>query len=73
MPIAVIADTPAPRPNVLFLAMITIIDHGLGRIFEALDRKGISDNTLTTMRNLLQQRMADASGSPSGRKQESSP
>lgn len=35
-----------PRDRATYLAMITIIDHGLGRIFEALDRKGISDNTL---------------------------
>ena len=35
-----------PRQRATFLAMITIIDHGLGRIFEALERKGITDDTL---------------------------
>jgi arylsulfatase B len=29
-----------------FLAMITVIDHGLGRILDALDRKNIADRTL---------------------------
>jgi arylsulfatase A-like enzyme len=42
-----------------YLAMITVIDHGLGRILEALDRKEIADNTLIVF-------LSDNGGSKSG-------
>jgi arylsulfatase A-like enzyme len=34
------------KTRAIYLAMITVIDHGLGRILDALDRKEIAGNTL---------------------------
>lgn len=40
------ANLPWPRPEKGFAAMISRMDAGIGRIFEALKRRGLDDNTL---------------------------
>jgi len=48
-----------PKNRAIYLAMITVIDQGLGRIVEALERKEIADNTLIVF-------FSDNGGIPAG-------
>jgi arylsulfatase A-like enzyme len=45
------------KQRATFLAMVTVIDQGIGRILDSLDRKGIADNTLIVF-------MSDNGGGP---------
>lgn len=47
------------KQRATYLAMITVIDHGLGRVLESLERKDIADNTLIVF-------MSDNGGSKHG-------